>query len=78
MCVYVSTHAQSHLFAVAWTKEPDWLQSMGFSRQENWNGLSFPTPGDVPDPDIEPHAWAGRRSESHRELHKNQLNHCCI
>ena len=58
MCVYVSTHAQSHLFAVAWTKEPDWLQSMGFSRQENWNGLSFPTPGDVPDPDIEPASLA--------------------
>ena len=42
------------LFAVAWTKEPDWLQSIGFSRQENWNGLAFPTPGDVPDPDTEP------------------------
>ena len=56
--MYVSTHAQSHLFAVAWTKEPDWLQSMGFSRQENWNGLSFPTPGDVPDADIEPASLA--------------------
>ena len=25
-----------------------------FSRQEYWNGLPFPTPGDVPDPEIEP------------------------
>ena len=58
MCMYVSTHAQSHLFAVDWTKEPDWLQSIGFSRQENWNGLSFPTPGDVPDADIEPASLA--------------------
>ena len=27
---------------------------MGFSRQEYWNGLPFPSPGDVPDPGIEP------------------------
>ena len=28
--------------------------SMGFSRQEHWSGLSFPSPGDLPDPGIEP------------------------
>ena len=28
--------------------------SMGFSRQEHWSGLSFPSPGDLPDPEIEP------------------------
>ena len=28
--------------------------SMGFSRQEYWSGLSFSTPGDIPDPGIEP------------------------
>ena len=27
---------------------------MGFPRQEYWNGLSFPPPGDLPDPEIEP------------------------
>ena len=27
--------------------------SMGFSRQEYWSGLSFPSPGDLPDPEIE-------------------------
>ena len=27
---------------------------MGFSRQEYWNGLPFPSPGDIPDPRIEP------------------------
>ena len=26
---------------------------MGFSRQEYWSGLSFPSPGDLPDPGIE-------------------------
>ena len=27
--------------------------SMGFSRQEYWSGLSFPSPGDLPDPGVE-------------------------
>ena len=27
--------------------------SMGFSRQKYWSGLSFPSPGDLPDPGIE-------------------------
>ena len=38
---------------------------MGFSRQEYWNGWPFPSPGDLPDPGIEPEshtclALAGR------------------
>ena len=35
--------------------------SMGFSRQEYWSGLLFPSPGDLPDPGIEPRSpalWA--------------------
>ena len=28
--------------------------SMGFSRQEHWSGLPFPSPGDLPDPGSEP------------------------
>ena len=27
---------------------------MGFSRQEYWRGLLFPSPGDLPDPEIDP------------------------
>ena len=27
---------------------------MGFSRQEYWSGLTFPSPGDLPNPGIEP------------------------
>ena len=30
------------------------LLSMGFSRQEDWSGLPFPSPGDLPDPGIKP------------------------
>ena len=28
--------------------------STGFSRQENWRGLQFPSPGGLPDPEIKP------------------------
>ena len=28
--------------------------SMGFSRQEHWSGLPFPSPWDLPDPGMEP------------------------
>ena len=28
--------------------------STGFSRQEYWNGLPFPSPGDISDPEVEP------------------------
>ena len=34
--------------------------SMAFSRQEYWNGLPFPSPGDLPDPGIEPASPASR------------------
>ena len=30
------------------------LPSMGFSRQEYWSGLPFPSPGNLPNPEIEP------------------------
>ena len=39
--------------------------SMGFSRQEYWNVLPFPSPGDLPDPEIEPgfpHGLVGKKS----------------
>ena len=31
---------------------------MGFSKQEYWSGLPFPSPGDLPDPGIEPRSPA--------------------
>ena len=32
--------------------------SMGFSRQGYWSGLPFPSPGDLPNPGIEPRSPA--------------------
>ena len=37
-----------------WTVACQAPLSMGFSRQEYWNGLLFPSPGHLPDPEIEP------------------------
>ena len=37
-----------------WTVAHQASPSMGFSRQEYWSGLPFPSPGDLPDPGIEP------------------------
>ena len=40
--------------ATPWTVAYRAARSMGFCRQEYWNGLSFPSPGDLPDPGIKP------------------------
>ena len=37
-----------------WTVAHQAPLSMDFSRQEYWGGLTFPSPGDLPDPGIEP------------------------
>ena len=37
-----------------WTVAHQAPLSMGFSRQEYWSGLPFPSPGDLPNPGIEP------------------------
>ena len=39
--------------AIPWTVGCQGLQSMGFSRQEYWSGLPFPSPGDLLHPEIE-------------------------
>ena len=41
-------------FATPWTLAYQAPPSIGFSRQEYWSGLPFPTPGDHPNPGIEP------------------------
>ena len=42
------------LFVTPWTIACQAPPSMGFSRQEYWSGLPFPSPGDLPDPGIKP------------------------
>ena len=42
------------LFVTPWTVAYQAPPFMGFSRQEYWSGLPFPSPGDLHDPGIEP------------------------
>ena len=43
----------SYPFATPWTVARQAPLSMGFSREEYWSVLPFPSPGDLPDPGIE-------------------------
>ena len=52
--VKVKSLSRVRLFATLWTVAYQAPPSMGFSRQECWSGLPFPSPGDLPDPGIEP------------------------
>ena len=52
--VKVKSLSHVQLFAIPWTVVYQVSLSMGFSRQEYYSGLPFPSPGDLPDPGIEP------------------------
>ena len=54
MIVKVKLVSRVRLFATPWTVAYQAPLSMGFSRQECWSGLPFPSPGDLPDPGIKP------------------------
>ena len=50
----VKSLSRVQLFATLWTVAYQAPLSVGFSRQEYWSGLPFPSPGDLPNPGIEP------------------------
>ena len=52
MMVTSLSHVQ--LFVTPWTVACQAPLPMGFSRQEYWSRLPFPSPGDLPNPEIEP------------------------
>jgi len=54
----VKSLSRVRLFSTPWTVAHQALPSMGFSRQEYWSGLPFPSPGDLPDPGIKPRSPA--------------------
>ena len=57
---YRRKKSESEVAVVSDSLRPPWTvayqtpPSMGFSRQEYWSGLPFPSPGDLPNPGIEP------------------------
>ena len=65
VCVWAQTLSRVQLFAIPWTVACQTCLSLGFSRQEYWSGLPFPSPRDLPYPGIQPEslsspAMAGR------------------
>ena len=49
-----SVSCSVRLFVTPWTVALQAPLSIGFPRQEYWGGLSFSSPGDLPDPGMEP------------------------
>ena len=49
MCVCAQSHSPVQLFATPWAVAHQTPLSMGIPRQEDWSGLPFPTPRDLPD-----------------------------
>ena len=57
----------SNSFVTPWTVVHQAPLTMGFPRQEYWSGLPFPSPGDIPDPGIEPESSALQSDSSESE-----------
>ena len=56
--VKVKSLIHVQLFVTPWSVAYQTPPSMGFSRQEYWNVLPFPSPGDLPNPEIKPRSPA--------------------
>ena len=76
VCVCVCVYAVSHS-VVSGSLQPHGLVAqqaplfMGFSRQEYWSGLPFPSPRDLPDPGIDPRSPALQADSLLTELRGN-------
>ena len=57
MCCLHSLSPVQHV-ATLWTVARQAPLSMGLPRQEYWSGLPFPSPGDLPHPEIKPESSA--------------------
>ena len=70
LLVKVKSLGSVRLFVTPWTTAYQSPPSMGFSRLERWGGLPFPSPGDLPDPGIEPKspAWLADSLQSEPPL----------
>ena len=63
-----SCSVMSDSFVTPWTAARQAPLSVGFSRQEYWRGLPFPSPGDLPNPGIEPRSSTLQADSSPAEL----------
>ena len=60
----VKSLSRVRFFVTLWTVAHQAPPSMGFSRQEYWSGLPFPSPGDLPDLGMEPESPALQENSS--------------
>ena len=85
----VSSSVVSDSLQISWTVARQVPLSMEFSRQEYWNGLPFPSPGDLPDSRTEPGSPAlqagsllselpGKPQNSIQNLKPNHVVNCII
>ena len=70
----LSHFSHVRLFVTLWTVARQAPLSMGFSRQEYWNGLACPSPGDLPNPGSEPMAPALQMDSLPAELPEKPQN----
>ena len=77
--VKVKSLSHVRLFATPWIVAYQAPSSMGFSRQEYWSGLPFPSPGDLTLPSEPPGKYTEQKNT---ELYKKDLhdpdNHDCV
>ena len=80
MPVCVLSHlSHVQLLETLWTLAHQAPLSMGFSRQEYWNGFPHPPPGDLPDPGVEPVSLTLRQTVyqlSYQESYLRRENFC--
>ena len=73
MLLKVKSLSCVQLFATPWTVPYHAPLSMGFSSQEYWSGLPFPSPEDLPDPGLIP-GWGRSLGGGYG----NPLQYCCL
>ena len=58
LCVCAQSLSCVQVFVISWTVARQAPVSMGFPRQEYWSGLPFPSPGNLPNPGMDPTSLA--------------------
>ena len=82
LLLLLSRFSHDWLYVTPWTAAYQASPSMGFSRQEHWSGLPFPSPGDLLHPGIEPgiltHIYGFRKKIMITLYVRQQKGHTCI
>ena len=75
--IKIKSLSRVRLFETLWTVAHQAPPSMGFSRQEYWSRLPFPSPGDLPDPGIESRSPALQADSLTSEPPESKIQFLC-